>query len=244
MVDRRSPVRPRSLDFWRSISNTLSNWAESAPIAATRFAEQIFGSLAGKNVVIFGAGNMAESAARELSGRGPQSVLILSHNDSPAKELVLKLRAQLPALRAGAFAERWQHLAAADLVISATSSPEFVFTAEDMRRLAIARNNNGRDNSDRNRPENDRREDPAVRKLILIDLALPRDIDPAVRAFDGVLLYDLEDLERAVEPRKEVPQNDHVLDQVVDRTSSWRRGRGRSDIFDPCHSRPGRPTDA
>ncbi len=173
---------------------------------------------------------MAESAARELSGRGPQSVLILSHNDSPAKELVLKLRAQLPALRAGAFAERWQHLAGADLVISATSSPEFIFTAEDMRRLAIARNNNGRDNSDRSRPENDRREDPAVRKLILIDLALPRDIDPAVRAFDGVLLYDLEDLERAVEPRKEVPQKEASRKEgrTVELRASRRDDRGRN----------------
>ena len=70
--------------------------------------------------------------------------------------------------------------AKADIIISATADPGFVITAADMKRLATERKG---------------------RKLVMIDLALPRDIDPAVREFEGVLLYDLEDLERAVEPR-------------------------------------------
>ena len=168
----------------------------SAPVAAVRLAEQVLGSIAAKNVVIFGAGTMAESAAHELSQRGPQSLCILSHNDNSAQELVYRLKAHSPAIRAGAFEERWQHFASADLVISATSAPKFVFTADDMKRLAIARN------------ESDRK----GQKLVLVDLALPRDIDPAVRAFDGVLLYDLEDLERAVEPRKEAPQEARTVE--------------------------------
>lgn len=168
----------------------------SAPIAAVHLAEQVLGTVAGKNVVIFGSGSMAESAAQELSRRGPQSICILNHNDNSALELVFKLKPQSPTLRAGAFEERWQTLALADLVISATASPGFTFTGEDMKRLAIARNSLERDEA----------AERASRKLILIDLALPRDIDPAVRAFDGVLLYDLEDLERAVEPRRELPR--------------------------------------
>jgi glutamyl-tRNA reductase len=65
-------------------------------------------------------------------------------------------------------------------VMSATSAPGFIFTADDMKKLAAERKG---------------------RKLLLIDLALPRNIDPLVREFEGVLLYDLEDLERAIEPR-------------------------------------------
>ncbi|MGA8302013.1 MAG: glutamyl-tRNA reductase [Terriglobales bacterium] len=197
----------------------------SAPLAATRFAEQAFGSLAGKNIVIFGAGHMAESAARELSQRAPQSLLIFSRNDSSAQELVFKLRAHSPAVHAGTFAERWDRLADADLVISATSSQEFIFTADDMRRLAIARNQGSQRENDHSandnldgHPGNDpKKNEPVARKLIFIDLALPRDIDPAVRAFEGVLLYDIEDLERAVEPRKDVSQ------KVASQTESLRK---------------------
>jgi glutamyl-tRNA reductase len=162
----------------------------TAPVAAIRLAEQIFGSLEHKNVVLFGAGNMAESAAQELPRHSPRSLRVISHNDASARELVLRLHPQASSASAGAFQERWQQIAVADLVISATSAPGFIFTAEDMKRLVLARN------------ETDRK----GKNLLLIDLALPRDIDPAVRAFDGVLLYDLEDLERAVEPRKEAPR--------------------------------------
>jgi len=208
----------------------------SAPMAAIRLAEQVFGSLAAKNIVIFGSGQMAESAARELSQRSPQSILILSRNDTSAQELVFKLRPQSPAVRAGAFSECWQRLAAADLVISATSSQEFIFTADDMRRLAIARNNSteGREN-ERKEKEND----AAARKLILIDLALPRDIDPAVRAFDGVLLYDLEDLERAVEPRKEAPRQEA---RTVELRTPRRDERGRN-LPAPAVSAGARPSE-
>ena len=174
----------------------------SAPHAAIQLAEQIFGStgvaLAGKNVVLFGAGQMAESAARELVRRGSQSICLVNHNDSSAQELAGKLSLRNPAIRAGAFEERWKHLASADLVICATSAPGFVFTANDMKRVAMERNEALRNESARNQNANAR-----AGKLLLIDLALPRNIDPAVRVFEGVLVYDLEDIERAIEPRGE-----------------------------------------
>ena len=82
----------------------------------------------------------------------------------------------------------------ADLIISATASPGFIFSAEDMKRVAAERKG---------------------RKLLIVDLALPRDIDPAVREFDGVLLYDLEDLERAVEPRIELRVGEAEAEKIV-----------------------------
>ncbi len=154
----------------------------SAPDAAVQLADQIFGSIAAKNVVLFGAGRMGATAAQALATRGAQSVCIINRTENAAQNLVRRISTETPAFREYPFEERWEHLAKADLIISATSAPRFVITAGDMKRLAIERKG---------------------RKLVLIDLALPRDIDPAVREFEGVLLYDLEDLERVVEPRVE-----------------------------------------
>jgi glutamyl-tRNA reductase len=152
----------------------------SASFAAVQLAEQIFASVAAKDIVLLGAGRLAEATAQAFLTRGAKSVAIINRTDSTALELVRRTSAQTSALRAYPFEERWKHLANADLIISATAAPRFVISADDMKRLAIERKG---------------------RKLVLFDLALPRDIDPAVREFDGVLLYDLEDLERAVEPR-------------------------------------------
>jgi glutamyl-tRNA reductase len=152
----------------------------SASFAAVQLAEQIFASVAATDIVLLGAGRLAEATAQAFITHGAKSVAIINRTDSTALELVRRTSAQTSALRAYPFEERWKHLANADLIISATAAPRFVISADDMKRLAIERKG---------------------RKLVLIDLALPRDIDPAVREFDGVLLYDLEDLERAVEPR-------------------------------------------
>jgi len=192
----------------------------SAPLAAVHLAEQILGSLDAKNIVIFGAGNMAESAARELSRRNPKTLCILSHNENSARELVFKLEHALDCMVPGKIEDRAQHLANADLVISATSAAKFIFNADDMKQLAIQRNERNQQGQ----------------KLVLIDLALPRDIDPVVRAFDGVLLYDLEDLERAVEPR-------HTALRRDERTVEFRRdvhlAEGQPRAVDTRGKRPG-----
>ncbi|MGA9527695.1 MAG: glutamyl-tRNA reductase [Terriglobales bacterium] len=152
----------------------------SAPFAALQLADQLFGSVAAKNVVLLGAGRMGEITARELFTRGAKSVCIVNRTYSRAQELAGRFPEPPGAFRACAFEKLEKCLLKADLVISATASPRVSFTAGDMSRLVA---------------------DRLGRRLVLIDLGLPRNIDPAVRVFDGVLLYDLEDLERAVEPR-------------------------------------------
>ena len=167
----------------------LGSHCISAPHAAAELAERIFGSLPRRNIVLLGAGKMGEMASKALASREAHSVSVVDSSDARAEELALKA-----GIRACAFADRWTSLAQADLVISATTDPGFVITAEDMRRLASGRKG---------------------RKLILVDLAVPRDIDPAVRALEGVLLYDLEDLERAVEPRSGVRAGAREAEQIV-----------------------------
>ena len=192
----------------------------SAPQAAVHLAEQVLGPVGARNVVIFGAGNMAESAAREVSRRNPRSLCILSHNENSARELVFRLDPAPNRIVPGRIEDRAQHLASADLVISATSAAKFIFNADDMKQLAILRN------------EGNQR----GQKLVLIDLALPRDIDPAVRAFDGVLLYDLEDLERAVEPRHMAPRRD---ERPVEFRRDVRAAESQPRALDSRCQRPG-----
>jgi glutamyl-tRNA reductase len=161
----------------------------SASAAAVELAEQIFGSLAKRNIVILGAGRIGVAVARDLGGRGAQSVTIVHRNESRTRTL-----AQGSGISVCEFENRWTALAQADLVVSATSAPGFVLTASDMSKLAAERKG---------------------RKLVLIDLALPRDIDPGVREFEGVLLYDLEDLERAVEPRSGTRAGEREAEEIV-----------------------------
>lgn len=147
----------------------------SAAHAAVELAEEIFGTLSGRNIVLMGAGRMAEISARALTARGAQSVCVINRTEAQGLDLSRRVKVQTCT-----FEERWTAFASADLLISATAAPGFVFTADDMKRVAAGRKG---------------------QKLLVMDLALPRDIDPRVREFEGVLLYDLEDLERAVEPR-------------------------------------------
>ena len=161
----------------------------SAPYAAVELAEQVLGPLATRNIVLLGAGKMGEIASKALVSRGAQSVCVVNCTEARAEELASKF-----GIRPYAFRDRWTPLAQADLVISATTAPGFIFTAEDMRRLASERKG---------------------RKLVLIDLALPRDIDPAVREFEGVLLYDLEHLEQSVEPRSGDRAGEREAAQIV-----------------------------
>jgi glutamyl-tRNA reductase len=167
----------------------LGKQAVSAPAAAAELATRIFGSLANRNIVLLGAGKMGEIAARELAGRGARSVSVINRTEERAAKL-----AQIAGFRACKSDDRWAALAAADLVISATSAPDFIFASEDMQKLALERKG---------------------RKLVLIDLALPRNIDPLVREFEGVLLYDLEDLERAIEPRVENKAGEQQAEEIV-----------------------------
>ncbi|MBI3645770.1 MAG: glutamyl-tRNA reductase [Acidobacteriales bacterium] len=162
---------------------------ESAPHAAVELAAEMFGALARRNVVLLGAGRMNEASAQALLSRGAESVCVINHSDERAERLARRL-----GIQTAAFEERWARLAGADLVISATSSAGFVLTAEEMKPVVGQR---------------------AGGKLVVMDLALPRDVDPAVRQLDGILLYDLDDLERALKPRAGTRESEAEAEQIV-----------------------------
>ncbi len=150
----------------------IGNSAVSIPYAAVELARQIFGTLKDKEVLLMGAGKMSELSARGLLNHGAGSVKVVNRTFEHAEELAAKLGGvAIP------FDARWQYMAQADIIISSTSCPHTILSREQAEGLARAR---------------------VDRPLVLVDIAMPRDIDPEVRTLKGIFLYDLDDLVNVV----------------------------------------------
>jgi glutamyl-tRNA reductase len=150
----------------------IGNLAVSVPYAAVELTRQILGTLKGKRVLLIGAGKMSELSARGLLNHGAQSVEVISRTLEHATELAQKLGGT-----AVPFEERWHHMSRADVIISSTSCPHTILSREETEHIVRVREGH---------------------PLVIVDIALPRDIDPEVRHVEGVFLYDLDDLENVV----------------------------------------------
>jgi glutamyl-tRNA reductase len=151
----------------------IGNAAVSVPYAAVELARQIFGTLENRKVLLLGAGKMSELSARGLLNHGASSVQVINRTFEHAAELAAKLGGlAIP------FEQRWQHMAEADIIISSTSCPHTILSREEAEIMARGRKN---------------------QPLVIVDIAMPRDIDSGVRDVKGVFLYDLDDLEKVVD---------------------------------------------
>jgi glutamyl-tRNA reductase len=160
----------------------IGNAAVSIPYAAVELARQILGTLENKKVLLLGAGKMSELSARGLLNHGASSVRVINRTLEHATELATKLGGvALP------FEERWQHMADADIIISSTSCPHTILSREEAEIMIRDRQARRREDKDNDRP------------LVIVDIAMPRDIDSAVRDVKGIFLYDLDDLENVVD---------------------------------------------
>jgi glutamyl-tRNA reductase len=148
----------------------VASAAVSVPHAAVELAKQIFGSLKDRKVLLLGAGKMSETVARYLINNGANDVRVINRTLESAQELARTLNG-----RAFPFEERLGQVREADVVISSTSCPHAILTREETEAIAAQRDG---------------------APLLLVDIALPRDIDPAVRAVPGVFLYDIDELEQ------------------------------------------------
>ncbi len=148
----------------------ISRGRVSVSSLAVEFTERIFDDLAAKTVMIVGAGETAELALRSLVERGVRDVLIF--NRSPERAATL---AAPHAGKAIPFELLMDYLARADLVLASTSSPHPLIWAADVRRAVVER---------RGKP------------MLLIDLSVPRNIDPAVAGLENVYLYHIDDLQK------------------------------------------------
>ena len=189
----------------RARSETLvAQNAVSVSHVAVELARKIFGALEGRRVLLVGAGKMSGLAVRQLVRAGAQATVLGGRNFEHAAELAAALGS-----RARPLEDLRSELAATDIVITSTASPEFVIRREDVRAARGA----------------------VRRPLFLIDIALPRDVDPAVRSLDGVFLYDLDDLKSVAaanlkERRREVAAVEAIVEEELAEHLAWERSRG------------------
>ena len=174
----------------------IAQTAVSVSYAAVELARKIFGSLEEKHVLLIGAGKMSELAARHLLSCGAASLAIANRNFERAAGLAAAFNA-----RPVPFERLFDHLAEADIVISSTGAPHFIVTKEDGPRILSRRKN---------------------RPMFFIDIAVPRDIDPALNKVDNIFLYDIDDLQQVVESnlterRREAERCEQIIEHEVDR---------------------------
>ena len=181
----------------------LAMGAASAASAAVAVAGKIFHQLAGRSALVLGAGDMAELAATCLASEGVRVTMVANRTYERAQAVAEELGA-----RALTLDQAWEHFATADIVLSSTAAPHAVVTWE---RVAAAIERRGR------------------RPLCILDVAVPRDVEPAVGRLENVFLYDIDDLQTVAaqataERRKEIPAAEHIVTEEVDRFWTWYGG--------------------
>jgi glutamyl-tRNA reductase len=181
----------------------IGRGAASVSSAALQLARQIFGSLAGRRAMVLGAGEMAELALECLVNEGVRAAIVANRTYE---------RAQALAARHGALAmhydQCWASLHEVDVLLCSTSAPRPVVTLERVQPSVSGR---------RDRP------------LCILDIAVPRDVDPSVGTLDNVFLYDLDDLRAVVTTnverrRAELPTAEDLIAKEVERYWEWFAG--------------------
>jgi len=147
--------------------------AVSISYAAVELARDIFGSLAGKRVLVVGAGEMAEAALRHLRRAGVSEILITNRTRERAEALAEEFQGRV--VDYDYFLDGLHEM---DIVIASSGATHFILTREQMRGVISRRKN---------------------RPMFLIDIAVPRNIEPDVNKLDNVFLYDIDDLDKTVQ---------------------------------------------
>jgi glutamyl-tRNA reductase len=181
----------------------ITRGAVSVGSAAVELAERIFGRLANCHVMILGAGEMSELTAGALSARGVRSIFVANRSYDRAVALAQKMNG-----KAVHFDEWPREFHEVDILIGSTAAPHHVLTAAQLAPIM------------RTRPD---------RPLFCIDLAVPRDIEPAVNDLEGVYLYDIDALQAIADQSMSVRKQELVVcEQMIDRHvgefSEWLAG--------------------
>jgi glutamyl-tRNA reductase len=176
--------------------------AVSVSYAAVELARQIFGSLKGKTVLIAGAGKMSELAARHLHRSGCDRILVTNRTRRRAEEMAALFDGEVIDY------EAWKpRLAEMDIVLTSSGAQDYILHKDEVKRAIDKR---------RNRP------------MFVIDIAVPRNVEPAVNELENVFLYDIDDLGKAVEEnrktrQKEAEDAEQIIDGEIDRLlSRWK----------------------
>jgi len=156
----------------KKIRTETSIGSNSVSIAsvAVELARKIFGSLNGRTVFLVGAGKMSELAARHLMQQGAGAILVTNRTLDRARQLAEPFNGRVIP-----FDKLYETTTEADIVISSTGAPHHIFRPEHGQQFMHRR---------RNRP------------MFFIDIAVPRDVDPAMNKIEGIFVYDIDDLQQ------------------------------------------------
>jgi glutamyl-tRNA reductase len=165
-------------------------------VAVAEFAKSVFERFDDKEVLVIGAGEMGEEALRYLIDEGARHISLVNRSLARAEELAAKLAGQPQP-----WDELHELLVAADLVVSATGAAEPILNASDFRSIVAER---------------------YQRPLLILDLAIPRDFDPAIAELTGVYLYSIDDLAAACEKNRrerelEWPRAERIIEEEMRR---------------------------
>lgn len=163
----------------------------SVSSAAVDLAIDIIGDLSKANILVLGAGHMSELTARHLIDKGARTIFVSNRNLDHAKELAEKFNGT-----AIPYSQMFEQASVADIIITSTGAPHYVLTVENLGPLLPKRNG---------------------KPLILVDIAVPRDVDPLLGEMEGVTVYNIDDLEDVVDINKNFRSNEaKVAAQIIE----------------------------
>lgn len=182
---------------------SIGRGAASTSSAAVQLASKIFGSLNGRSAMVLGAGEMAELALECLVGEGVRTAIVANRTHERASALAEKYRAQ--ALH---YDECWSRLADVDLLICSTAAPRTIVGVEQVTASLKSRGD---------------------RPLCILDIAVPRDVEPEVGSLSNVFLYDIDDLRTVATSnverrREELPAAEALIAPEVEKYWAWLAG--------------------
>jgi len=174
--------------------------AVSVSYAAIELGKKIFGTLEGKKVLLIGAGEMAELAVEHLIQNKVTDIFVANRTFPRAVKLSERFNGQ--AIRMEEIAD---HLKMVDVILSSTGSPGYIINSDMVKQTMKKRKN---------------------RPIFFIDIAVPRDIDPAVNRLNNAYVYDIDDLKDVIdenieERKKEAIKGERIVDEAVVRFQDW-----------------------
>jgi glutamyl-tRNA reductase len=178
----------------------IASNAVSVSFAAVELARKIFDRLDNKGVMIIGAGEMCELAARHFVANGISKVLVTNRTFERAEKMAAEFDG-----KAVPFDSFVDHLAEVDIIMTSTGAPNFILGKRQMEEVLKRRKN---------------------RPMFLIDIAVPRDIDPKVNDISNTYLYDVDDLQGVVqanlkERQKEAGKAEAIVEQEIGQFHLW-----------------------
>jgi len=185
----------------RAISETaISEGAVTVSYAAVQLTEKIFSNLSKKSALVIGTGETGEIAAKHLSERGIGSLAVTNRTQEKAEKLAQKLNAKVIP-----FNDYKESIYKFDIIISATAAPDILIRKDDVKNALKKRSNS---------------------PMILMDIAVPRDIDPATKEIEYVFYHDLDSLNILVDQNlskriSEIPKVEKIIEEELDNFWEW-----------------------